>query len=310
MYRNIKNSSGKITGTTEILEHSITINNLGKPLLIIEDPKIISEVLESKIVPETLRVLYDEYTMSIGEIASLYNRCYSNINQILKKDKTFKSNHCGRRNRAYGHPVNPEQSTKMSVALKGRKAPEYERTPEMRQKISQSLKKYYAEHPQDPMPHKLNWANGKYDNVDFKIGISGHFTSIKMNKTWRFRSLLELAMMLRLENDEEVYEYQYEPFRIDLPNGSSYLPDFLVNNYWVYELKAKKYVERVQGVLEKVEYKSSEAIKYCEKHGFEFKIIYDEDINFTSRTMKAEIKNHPELVEKYHITFTNPSRMV
>lgn len=310
MIRNIKNSSGKITGTTEILEDSIIINNIGKPILLIDDSQIIEEVLQGKISEKTLEILYNEYTMSIGEIASLYDKCYSNINKLIRVNPQIEVNHKGRRNRAYGHPVSKEQSEKMSKALQGRKGVVYERTPEMREKISQSLKEYFKQHPQNPAPHIKNWENGVYDNVDFKRGIGGYFTSIKTKTTIKFRSLLELHYLLLLEQDESVITYSYEPFHIKMENGKSYMPDFLINNSRVVELKAKKYVERVAGVKDKVNYKKSQAIQYCSTHGLEYQIIYDEDINFDTKRMKHYIKNNPNIVKQYNIVFLNPERMV
>lgn len=310
MIRNIKNSNGKITGTTEILENYIKIDNIKKPILFINDEKIINEAINKTILKETLIILYNEYTLSIGEIASLYDRCYSNINKIIKTIPEITINKKGRRNRAFGHPISKEQSEKMSKALKGKKPKIYERTPEIREKISKSLKQYFKEHPQNPEPHIQNWKNGIYDNVDFKIGISGYFTSLKMNTTIRFRSLLELYYLLLIEKDDNVENYVYEPFHINMENGKSYMPDFLINNKLVIELKSKKYVERVKGVKEKVLYKESQAIKYCNSHNLIYKIIYDENIGFDSKRMKYYIKNNPDIVKKYNIIFSNPKRMV
>ena len=310
MTRNIKNSSGKITGTIEILEDCIKINNVQKPILLIEDKKIINEVINKNVLNDTIITLYNGYTLSIGEIAGLYDRCYSNINKLIKTIPEITLDRRGRRNRAFGHPVSMEQSKKMSKALKGRKPPEYERTPEIREKISNSLKQYFKKNPQNPAPHIENWKKGIYDNVDFKIGISGHFTSFKINKIVRFRSLLELYYLLLIEEDNNVNTYIYEPFHIEMDNGKTYMPDFLINNEIIIELKSKKYTERVKGMKEKVSYKESQAIKYCNSHNLEYKIIYDEDIGFESKKMKHYIKNNPQIVKKYNITFTNPERMV
>ena len=68
MIRNIKNSAGKITGTTEILEDQIKIDNIKKPILIIDDKEIIKEVKNKSILKDTLIKLYNDYTLSIGEI--------------------------------------------------------------------------------------------------------------------------------------------------------------------------------------------------------------------------------------------------
>lgn len=310
MIINIKNSNGKITGTTEILKNYIKIDNIKKPILLINDKQIIDEVINKKISKETLIKLYNEYTLSIGEIASLYDRCYSNINKLIKTIPEITLNKKGRRNRAFGQSVSKEQSEKISKALKGRKVTIYERTPEIKEKISKSLKQYFKEHPQNPEPHIKNWKNGIYDNVDFKIGISGYFTSFKNNTIIRFRSLLELYYLLLIEQDNDIKSYIYEPFHINMENGRSYIPDFLINNKLIIELKSKKYVERVKGVKEKVLYKESQAIKYCNSHNLFYKIIYDEDIGFDSKKMKHYIKNNPDIVKKYNITFSNPKRMV
>lgn len=306
--RDIKNSSGKITGKTTITESKILIDNIGKPLLEIIDQQIIQEVLSNNISDSTLLELYNEYTMSIGEIASLYNRCYSNINKKLKS-LGFTPDKRGRRNRAYGHHVPKTQSEKMSKALKGRKAPSYERTPEIKEKISKSLKQYFKEHPQNPEPHIKNWKNGVYDSVNFQRGIAGNFTSIKTNSTFRFRSLLELKFALMLEQNPDVITYQFEPFHISMENGHSYMPDFLINNSIIVELKSKKFVERIDGVQERVIYKQSQAKKYCQKNNLQYKIIYDEDINFDSKTMKRYIREHPEIIKQYNISFEQPNRI-
>lgn len=310
MKKDIKNSSGKITGTTQIFNDHIIIDNQGKPILQIIDKQIINEVLNKCISEKTLIKLYNEYTLSTSEIASLYDRCYSFVNRLILNNSNIKINRCGRRNRAYGHKVSKQQSIKMSKALQGRQAPHYERTPEIRKQTSESLKKYFKTHPQNPQPHIDNWKSGKYKNTDFKIGIAGYFTSLKNKRTIRFRSLLELYYLIQIENDDNITNYQYEPFYIEMDNGKTYTPDFLINDNIIIELKSKKYTERVKGVKEKVEYKKSQAIKYCEQHGYQYKIIYDEDIGFESKKMKNYITYNPDIVSKYNIIFLNPSRMV
>lgn len=305
----IKNSSGKITGKVTIEDNLITIDNKGKPILQIDDAEIIKDVLEKKMLDKNLVKMYNDYTLTTGEIAGLYNRCYSNINKILKKNPLIQSDHKGRRNRAYGHKVSLEQSKKMSQALKGRKAPtKYERTPEIKAKISNSLKKYFKEHPQNPEPHIENWKKGVYDHVNFQRGIAGSFTSIKTKQTFRFRSLLELYFALWLEKGTCVEKYIFEPFHIEMENGHSYMPDFLLNDYLLVELKSKGFIENLK-TEENVQYKKEQAIKYCSQHNLKYLIVYDEDIGFKSRAMKAYIRNHPEILKKYNITFEQPERI-
>lgn len=310
MIQKIKNSSGKVTGQITITDDKIIINNMTKPTLIINDKTIIQSIKQKELQEDIIKTLYDDYTLTIGEIAAIYNRCYSNINRFLREVLKIKQNKKGRRNRAYGKSISKEQSQKMSKALKGRKAPVYIRTDETKKKISDSLKEYYKNHKQNPNPHIQNWKNGVYDNVDFHIGIAGHFTSIKINKIIRFRSLLELYYLLLIEEDNNITTFEYEPFHIDMKNGRSYMPDFLIDNKIVVELKSKKYVERVSNVKEELKYKIEQAKLYCEKKNLLYQIIYDEDIGFNTKKMKYYIKNHPELVRKYNITFIDPSRMV
>lgn len=305
---NIKNASGKITGQVTFESNKIIIDNIGKPILELYGT-IVEEIYKKNRNNDILLTLYNEYYLSIGEIAALYDVCYSNINKQLKTIPNWKSDHKGRRNRAYGKPVSKTQSEKMSRALKGRAPTYYERTDEIKQKISNSLKAYYKEHPQNPEPHKQNWKNGVYDNVDFKKGIGGYFTSIKNNKTFKFRSLLELYYMIILEENNSIKTYDYEPFHIPMDNGSSYIPDFLVDDK-IIELKAKKYVERVEGVKDKVLYKQQQAQQYCAQHNLQYQIIYDEDIDFDSKKMKRFIINHPDKVKKYNIKFLDEKRMV
>lgn len=310
MKRDIKNSHGKVTGYTEILEDHILIDNYDKPILEITEESLIQKITQGVLTDEILIQLYNDFTLTTGEIASLYSRPYSNINKILKKIPTIKFDKRGRRNRAYGHHVSQSQSEKMSKALKGRAAPKYERTPEIRQKISKTLKEYYKTHPQDPAPHIRNWEQGVYDEVDFRIGIGGHFTSLKNNTKIHFRSLLELSFLILLEEDPRVTKYSYEPFHIKMDNKSTYTPDFLINDKIVVELKAKKYVERVAGVKEKFLYKKEQAEVYCARHNLEYRVIYDEDVGFESKKMKYFISNHPEIIEKFQISFSDPKRMV
>lgn len=310
MKHNIKNSSGKITGYVEINDNLIVINNQGKPIFNLTDKQILNELKNNELKEDTILTLYDDYTLSISEIAGIYNRCYSNINKIIKHLDVKTSKHQGRRNRAYGHKVSPQQSTKMSASLKGRKAPYYKRTNNIREKTSESLKHYFAQHPQNGNKQSEAWANGAYDNVDFKHGIAGHFTSLKTKQTIRFRSLLELYYLLQIEQDDNIISYTYEKIKIHMDNNRIYTPDFFLNNHILVELKSKKYVERVKSVREQVDYKKSQAIKYCNKYGYEYKIIYDEDLNFNSRSFKYYIKNNKDIIDKYHITFIHPERMV
>ena len=311
----IKNSSGKIMGESEITEDKIIINNFTKPLLIIENKEIITAVLNNDNNGKILTALYDKYYLSVGEIASLYQVCYSNMNKQLKKLDLKTGAGAGRRNRSFGKPQSEATKKKKSETMKKKvangefKVPTYERTPEIKEKISQSLKSYYKEHPQDPTPHIKNWENGVYNNVDFHIGIGGHFKSIKNNKNIFFRSLLELYYMLLLEEDINIKSYSYEAVKIKCDNGHIYTPDIQIDNT-IIELKSYKYIHSSDNILNSFNYKKQQAEYYCLQNNLQYKVIFDIDIGFDSARFKRHLANNPGIVNKYQIIFNQPERMV
>lgn len=316
MNRPIKNSSGKIIGQTTITNDSLIIDNRTKPLLKITNIQLIQAVKNGDRSNNIIQCFYDEYFLGCGEIASLYDVCYSNMNRQLRTLSLQTTARQGRRNRSYGKTPIDETKAKISTSVK--KAYEdgrlvvnaYERTPEIRKKISQSLKTYFQEHPQNPEPHRQNWLNGVYDNVDFHTGIGGHFFSIKNNKLINFRSLLELSYMLQLEKDTTINNYVYEPFHVRCEDGRIYTPDLLINNI-VIELKSKNYLNKVGGsILKNFLYKKEQGQIFCQNNGYEYKVIFDEDIGFNSAQFKRFIASHPEIVKKYQIYFHQPERMV
>lgn len=312
----IKNSSNKIIGFTEITNDQIIIHNNKKPELYIFDKEIVEAIKNKDRSDIIIKKLYDEYYLNIGEIASLYDVCYSNINRQTRQIALQTSPKAGRRNRSFGKQQSDKTKKKISDNLKdgyktGRiKKSSYERTPEIKEKISNSLKEYFKENPQNPLPHIENWKNGVYDKVDFHIGIGGTFYSIKNLKKLRFRSLLELFYFLKIEEDNNIKKYSYEPIKILCDNGHIYIPDVLVNDYQLIELKSFKWVNSIKGQKEKVQYKKEQAEKYCSNHNLVYKIIYDEEIDFNSSKFKRHLKNNPQIIDKYNIIFNQPERMV
>lgn len=312
---NIKNSSGKVIGYTDITDNCIIINNNSKPFFKITNDFLIQAVKNKNRSSEILIELYDKYYLSCGEIASLYGVCYSNINKELKKLPLKTSPKSGRRNRAYGKRQSEKTKQKISSSLVNfytthTQIP-YERTPEIREKISKGLKEYYKNNPQNPQPHIDNWKKGVYAKVDFHHGIGGNFYSIKNQQIFYFRSLLELYYMISLEENKEVFNYIYEPFHINCDNGHTYTPDILINNYLVVELKSKRYIEKLgNDVKQNFEYKKLQGEKYCSHHKMEYKVIFDEDIGFDSARFKRHLHNNPEIVSRYQINFNSPDRMV
>lgn len=309
--KQIKNSSGKNIGTIEKYDDKIIIKNNTKPDFVINDKEIIEKInhFDFQVIP----YLYDEYTLTVGEIAALFNKCYSNINRHLKTLKLKTNKKSGRRNSSYGKKFSEERIHNMVInrkddhkQLKGRIVPE-----EQRKKISETLKRKYRTGEIKVNKEKIRqrWKEGRYENVDFGHGIGGHFTSLKNNKRFFFRSLLELYFLLKIEDDPKVSFYEYESIRIVCENGKIYTPDFLINNT-VVELKSKKYIENMPlEVKNNFLYKKEQAEKYCQKNGLEYKVIFDEDLGFESKKMKTFLRNNPEIITKYQITFVNPERV-
>ena len=313
---NIKTSSGKVIGYVDIVDNKIIIHNDKKPELIIEDDELLEAIKKEDRSNSIIKKMYDEYYLGVGEIAALYNVCYANMNRQTKQITFETKKNEDRRNPSYRVNFSQERRDKISKALKeghanGTIKPSYyERTPEIREKISNSLKEYFKEHPQDPAPHINNWKNGVYDNVDFHIGIGGTFYSHKNKKTFNFRSLLELAYCLMLEKDDSIKKYEYEALRIECENGHIYTPDIFINDELIVELKPKKYVEKVKGIKPKVMYKKEQAEKYCKEHNLTYKIVYDEDIDYESDKFKRYLNSHPDIMSYYKITINQPERMV
>lgn len=312
----IKNSSNKTIGYVDIKDNEIIIHNNSKPEYVIKDDEILLALKNNNRSDDIIKKLYDKYYLTIGEIAALYNVCYSNINKQTRQINFSTAKKEGRRNSSYGKELSAIRKQHISDSLKEgykngtiRKS-HYERTPEIREKISNSLKKYFKKNPQNPLPHINNWKNGIYDNVDFHIGIGGNFYSYKNQKIIRFRSLLELYYFLQLEKDNNITKYEYEAIKITCDNGHIYTPDVLIDDKKIIELKCKKYVEKVAGVLEAVLYKKEQAEKYCLKNNLTYQIIYDTDLDYESTKFKRFLNNNPEIMNHYKISINQPERMV
>lgn len=301
-FKDCKNSSGKVFGQAYIDMTQIIIKHNTKPELIITDKGVIEEVL--KRTDKGIILLYDKYFLSIGEIAALYDVCYANINRRKLPFKTSKNE--GRRNATFGTHHSEETKKKIGEKSKGRVIPQYERTAEIREKISQGLKKYYQENGvSEETRKKLSqaWGDGKYQNSPMGTGIHGYFNSIKNNKKFYFRSLLELKYMLILEEQKDVLFYQIEPFQIKIEdNIHHYTPDFLINNKEIIELKPKNHLTYTKE-NDRFQQEITAAKSYAKDHNMIFKIVYDTDIDFESRSFKRWLKNNPNIINQYQITF-------
>lgn len=300
---NIKNSSGKIIGEI-IWEKEIIIRNNSKPELIITDTQIIEKIKEKDL--DTIVFLYDELTLTVAEIAALYGVCYSNMNKKLKQLPVKTQKKSGRRNSSYGTEFSKERKENISKSLTGRKLTYiYERTPEIKEKISKSLKDYFKQNGvSEETRQKLSdaWKRGCYKNSPMGRGIQGFMYSIKNKRTFFFRSLLELKFFIDLENNEKVINYSVEPFQIKLENNHHYTPDVLINNEFLVELKSRKNVQLYEN-KERFEMEQRSANEYCQKHNLSFQVVYDDEIGFETKKYKKFLKDNPNIIEKYQINF-------
>lgn len=237
--------------------------------------------------------MFNDYTLTIGEIASLYGMVYATTRKHLIKQGFDTNSHAGRRNSSYGQTFSEERRKHIGDKSRGRYIVPYERTPEIREKISSSLKQYYHDHPvSDETKQKLSdaWLRGCYDNSPMGRGYNGYFYSLKNQTDLHFRSFLELFYYLLLENDDTIITYQEEPFVIKLPNNHKYIPDVLINDKDVIELKPQKHLNWENQERWEMELKG--ATKYCKNHNFNFKVIYDTDIGFDTAKFKRWYKSH------------------
>lgn len=330
--KNIYNSSGKIIGELLLDSDLLHINNYKKPELTI--PKVvIGESLFSRIPNEKLFVeLYDVYTLSIGEIAAIFDVHYHIANIWYKQSNTKSSLKAGRRNSSYGQKQSASRKDKISHAHRGRKVynnGEHEKflrsndvvpegyqlgrlpfTSEHIEKIHTAILDMQSKGimKKGKEAAQLGWKNGKFVNVNFRRGIGGWITSNKIQKRFFFRSLLELKFILLLEKNPDVSNYAYEPFAILCDNGQTYTPDFLVNNQYVYELKSYKFIYKQGGKIQsEFEYKCQQAQKYCTKNNYTYQVIYDKDIHFNTERFKHELMESGD-IDKFEIKFAQPER--
>lgn len=296
----VKDSTGKIIGKTEITENKIIIDNRTKPQLIIEDKNIIQKVLNKD--ESAFETLFNDYFLMIGEIASLYGIAYATARKHLIALGINTNSHAGRRNSSFGLVFSEERKKKIGEKSRGRKIKPYERTPEIREKISKGLKSYYSTHEvSDETRKKLSqaWKDGKYKNSPMGRGYNGYMFSIKNNKDIHFRSLLELYYYLQLELDDNVNSYVPEPFVIKLPENHKYIPDLLINGENLIELKPFNHLNWENEDRWEMEIKGAK--EYCEQHNFSFQIVYDIDIDFESRRFKRWFLNHQDELTQYNI---------
>lgn len=326
----IYKSSNKVVGEIRLYKNHIEVDNLEKPPIIYVYDKDILACFDSKVFDRNIGLkLYDEYNLCINEIAALFGLFYNHIFHKLRYEQKKTGKHQGRRNSSYGKKFSKNRrdnikksliclrhinnGKKESAIRAGDKLPDgwkFGRLPfsdEHKYKISQAAKdgKYLS----SSEIAKRGWQNGKFKNVNFKRGIGGYITSKKIQKRFFFRSLLELYYIIYyLEENEVVNTYSYEPFYIKMENGSSYTPDFIVNENTLIELKPYNFIYKQGGTIQSnFEYKNEQAKKYCKNNNLTFKIVFDKDIQFDYMRLKHDLIEQHKL-DDYCIEFLQPER--
>ena len=296
-----KNSSGKTFGEVEITKNEIIIQHYKKPKLIIDDKNIIAAIEEQNL--ECILVLYDEYELCIGEIAALYHYKYHQMNNLINNLRPKTSKSYGRRNSSFGQTFSDERIRHLSESHKGIVPVGYERTPEIRQKIADTLIAKYAsgEIWNDPKKFSEAWARGCYKDAKMGRGIQGYMFSVKNQQDIYFRSLLELNYFILFEQNEQVEYYEVEPFQIKMSGDSHYTPDALINNKYLIEIKPSDHLNYTDNT--RFEEEVSAAKQYCESNHLKYIVLYDTDINFKTTRYKTFLRNRPDIIEQFNIRF-------
>lgn len=115
--------------------------------------------------------------------------------------------------------------------------------------------------------------------MDFKSGKGhkqGYYYSIKFLKLFYYRSSYELRFLEWCEESSDVFDLKSCPFRIpyisDEQKPKNYLPDFLLNNKLLVEIKPL-------ALLEESSLKHLSAFEYCEENNYNFMFITEIELN-------------------------------
>lgn len=298
----IINANGKIIGYIEIFDDKIDIYNGNKPIVSIFNKEHLNKINNKDYA--FITVLYDDYTLTIAEIAAIYNEKYFHIADKIKNLPIKTKPKAGRRNSSYGVQFSQERCNNISKSNKGHSRPStYIRTSEIKKKISKTLKEGYetGRIKQDPVLKSKAWADGKYANAKMGRGIQGFFHSIKNNKDVYFRSLMELNFFIIIENDNRVKHYDVEPFQIKLPHKMHYTPDVFINDNILVELKPRDFYKYTDFDRFCVEMACMN--DYCNKHHIGYIVVYDDDINFESKKYRKYLKENPDIIRQYNVRF-------
>lgn len=100
-----------------------------------------------------------------------------------------------------------------------------------------------------------------------------------------------------------------EPVHIKLHGGGIYIPDFLVNDACLIELKPKNHLLWTKDSNGRFNEEMSAAVSFCEKRGWSFMVVHDDDLGFETGAFKKFLRNNPDLISKYKIRFNDPDRL-
>jgi DNA-directed RNA polymerase subunit RPC12/RpoP len=149
----------------------------------------------------------------------------------------------GVKNDKKGHPGS-------SHPMYGKKMPE-----EIKMKLSNTISKLIVD--------------GKLNN---KIGYNRGFIETRFGRVY-YRSSYELDFIRMCEIDSNIKSLKSEPFRIKMDNDRYYIPDFLVNQFEIVEIKPSR-------LLNYNMYKIEQGLKYSKMNGFKYKVVTEKELYY------------------------------
>ena len=312
--RAVKTANGKQCGCVDNISEGFIVISDTKPSVEIKNAEIVKDISNKNY--DCIKRLYNEYELTVGEIAALFEVSYQTMYKRMKEAGYDTSSKKGRRNSSFGVHFSEQRKKNISIGNSGKTAHivEYERTPEIRQKISKSLKRGYESGAIIVNSEGISraWASGRYRNATMGRGIQGYFHSSKTprsNGDIYFRSLLELCFLIKAEESDEVVSIINEPVHIRLSDHEIYIPDFLINSIRLIELKPTNHLLWTKDKSGRFDMEVKAATSYCNERGWSFEVVYDRDIGFETSSFKRFLRNHKEIVQQYQIRFNNPEQL-
>ena len=183
----------------------------------------------------------------------------------------------GEKNGMYGKSIPSEKKGKTYIELYG-----IEKATQLKNKIS---KRSSGEN--NPM-------FGKPSPVGSGNGWSGHYNN------YYFRSLLELSFIINIVERFKLNLKSAESIRIrysDNGRDRNYIPDFIINDKYLIEIKPKKLVNSPSVILKK-----NAALSYCHSHNLVYKIISPRMIEFSIVKELVE-SGRVKFLEKYYTKY-------